>query len=150
MRRKPVFDKERGGAQRESRSCPGPLVLYIVYSVGLNAPLKRGRRCFFHTLAKANAKANAPLKPERRAKSQNECPPNAPLNAPPPCWLPFVHTFWGIISVRCAHRALLFLSAFSQRPAVLHAAGRRCDSCLARLRRTPRASRCLYFFLGFW
>ena len=68
----------------------------------------------------------------------------------PPCWLPFVHTFWGIISVRCAHRALLFLSAFSQRPAVLHAAGRRCDSCLARLRRTPRASRCLYcFFVGF-
>ena len=53
-----------------------------MYSVGLNAPLKRGRRCFFHTLAKANAKANAPLKPERRAKSQNECPPNAPLNAP--------------------------------------------------------------------
>ena len=53
-----------------------------MYSVGLNAPLKCGRRCFFHTLAKANAKANAPLKPERRAKSQNECPPNAPLNAP--------------------------------------------------------------------
>ena len=66
-----------------SASYNSSLVLYIMYSVGLNAPLKRGRRCFFHVFKKANAKANAPLKPERRAKSQFECPPNAPLNAPP-------------------------------------------------------------------
>ena len=33
-----------------------------MYSVGLNAPLKRGRRCFSHTLAKANAKANTNAK----------------------------------------------------------------------------------------
>ena len=76
------LDEARGKTERGSRACPHPLVLYIMYSVGSNAPLKRGRRCFFKFLTKANAKANAPLKPERRAKSQNECPPNAPLNAP--------------------------------------------------------------------
>ena len=94
-----------------------------MYSVGLNAPLNCGRRCFFHTLAKANAKANAPLKPERRAKSQNECPPNAPLNAPPAGSLLCIR--FGA-SFRCVVRTgrLCFLARFhNDRPSFMRRAG---------------------------